>query len=43
MGTGSIATDFVVEFDMRASYCGTGQDITYEPTTDINHISYWKK
>jgi len=41
-GTGSIATDFVVEFDMRGSFCAAGQNTAYEPTTDINHISYWR-
>ncbi len=41
-GTGSIATDFVIEFDIRASFCVSGQNTNYEPTTDINHISYWK-
>ena len=41
-GTGSIATDFVVEFDIRGSFCNAGQNTSYEPTTDINHISYWK-
>ena len=41
-GTGSIATDFVIEFDMRGSFCVAGQNTSYEPTTDINHVSYWK-
>lgn len=41
-GTGSIATDFVVEFDIRGSFCIAGQNTAYEPTTDVNHISYWK-
>jgi hypothetical protein len=41
-GTGSITNDFVIEFDIRGSFCTTGQNTSYEPTTDINHISYWK-
>jgi len=41
-GTGSINTDFVVEFDIRGSFCYSGQNTSYEPTTDINHISYWR-
>jgi hypothetical protein len=41
-GTGSIATDFVIEFDIRGSFCVSGQNTSYEPTTDINHVSYWK-
>ncbi len=41
-GTGSIATDFVIEFDIRGSFCYSGQNTSYEPVTDINHISYWK-
>ncbi|MEP6674480.1 MAG: T9SS type A sorting domain-containing protein [Ferruginibacter sp.] len=40
--TGSINTDFVVEFDMRGSFCGAGQNQSYEPISDINHVSYWK-
>lgn len=41
-GTGSIANDFVVEFDIRGSFCAAGQNEAYEPTTNINHIAYWK-
>ncbi len=41
-GTGSIATDFVIEFDIRGSFCYSGQNSSYEPLTDINHVSYWK-
>lgn len=41
-GTGSIANDFVVEFDIRGSFCAAGQNTSYEPTSDINHVSYWK-
>lgn len=41
-GTGSIATDFVIEFDIRGSFCGAGQNQSYEPISDINHVSYWK-
>jgi|GEM_PF-1974606 len=41
-GTGSIPTDFVIEFDIRGSFCVAGQNTNYEPTTDINHIAYWK-
>lgn len=41
-GTGSIATDFVIEFDIRGSFCVSGQNTSYEPTSDINHISYWR-
>ena len=41
-GTGSIATDFVVEFDIRGSFCYSGQNTSFEPVTDINHVSYWK-
>jgi parallel beta-helix repeat protein len=41
-GTGSIANDFVVEFDIRGSFCTSGQNTSYEPITDINHVSYWK-
>jgi len=41
-GTGSIANDFVVEFDIRGSFCYAGQNTSYEPTTDVNHVSYWK-
>lgn len=41
-GTGSIANDFVIEFDVRGSFCVAGQNTSYEPTTDINHIAYWR-
>lgn len=41
-GTGSVNTDFVVEFDIRGSFCASGQNTSYEPTTDVNHIAYWK-
>lgn len=41
-GTGSITSDFVIEFDIRGSFCAAGQNTNYEPTTDINHISYWR-
>lgn len=41
-GTGSIATDFVIEFDIRGSFCAAGQNTSYEPLTDINHVAYWK-
>jgi len=41
-GTGSITNDFVIEFDIRASFCVAGQNTSYEPLTDINHVSYWK-
>lgn len=41
-GTGSISTDFVIEFDIRGSFCAAGQNVSYEPTSDINHVSYWK-
>jgi len=41
-GTGSISSDFIIEFDIRGSFCAAGQNTSYEPTSDINHISYWK-
>lgn len=41
-GTGSIASDFVIEFDIRGSFCVSGQNTSYEPTTDVNHIAYWR-
>jgi len=41
-GTGSIANDFVIELDMRGSFCTAGQNVNYEPTTDINHVAYWR-
>lgn len=41
-GTGSIPTSFVVEFDVRGSYCYNGQNLAYEPLTNINHVSYWR-
>lgn len=41
-GTGSIANDFVIEFDIRGSFCAAGQNTSYEPTSDINHVSYWR-
>jgi hypothetical protein len=41
-GTGSITNDFVIEFDVRGSFCASGQNTSYEPTTDVNHVSYWK-
>jgi len=41
-GTGSIANDFVIEFDVRGSFCAAGQNTAYEPTTDINHVAYWR-
>ncbi len=41
-GTGSIANDFVIEFDIRGSFCAAGQNTSYEPTTDVNHVSYWR-
>jgi len=41
-GTGSIATNFVIEFDIRGSFCVAGQNTSYEPVTDVNHVSYWR-
>lgn len=41
-GTGSISNDFVIEFDIRGSFCVSGQNTSYEPTSDVNHVAYWR-